>query len=202
MRELRVERLPEHLISDYERLVVGSPWTSKRELAVLCHHIAMTRAGSVLEIGCNTGETTRSLALMFPDRWIIGLDTSATDIRRSPLQRAERPAVVGKATRGLPNVTIMERDSQSFVFLEVFRDVSLVYVDGDHSCGGFRRDLDNAVDLLRERGGFVLCHDYKPHPDAEAVCVKQTLDELWSASATTFADTALAKIELDGPNIV
>ena len=52
------------------------------------------------------------------------------------------------------------RTEQARVILDQISPIALVYVDGDHTFHGVRKDLEFVKNKLVS-GGFLLCHDYR-----------------------------------------
>lgn len=54
------------------------------------------------------------------------------------------------------------------------RKIDFLWVDGDHSYGGVKRDIQDWLPLVK-KNGFVCFHDYRDEPD-----VKEAVDEITS----------------------
>ena len=57
------------------------------------------------------------------------------------------------------------------------RPVDLLFIDGDHSYAGVRRDYELWKDLVRP-GGYIVLHDILPHTNAHVH--KSEVDRLWN----------------------
>jgi hypothetical protein len=71
----------------------------------------------------------------------------------------------GFFTKGLPNVTHIGHNSQTFDFSPYEGRIDLVFVDGDHSYEGVRSDTRSAYRLLRNDESVIVWHDYGLTPE-------------------------------------
>lgn len=150
----------------------GPRWTQVWDVQALLW-LARQTTGSILEIGCNEGRTTRELAIAFPDRNVIGVDSSEPEAKQAmdPAQRHEQPAKgrVGICTDGLSNVLIMDRPAHDVYTCipKAWPAVDFVFIDGDHSYNGVREDSWEALDyLIWKKRGIVAWHDcYEGSPN-------------------------------------
>ena len=121
-------------------------------------------SGAILEIGCNLGWTTRELALAFPNSVIYAVDWPPAGLTMSQHQRGEAPSWEKscEAARDLPNVVPIVADSRK-LRADMFRDVTCVFIDGDHSYEGVKSDTILAMRLMAElddsQKGVVAWHD-------------------------------------------
>ena len=75
-----VERVQRHLHSRYQRPVAEH---TRQAFAQLSAQIDTTKP-LILDSGCGVGESTRRLALQFPDAQVLGIDKSAQRLARQP----------------------------------------------------------------------------------------------------------------------
>jgi predicted O-methyltransferase YrrM len=68
-------------------------------------------------------------------------------------------------SRRLPNVEYIEHNSQAFDFSTLTDKFDLIFVDGDHSYGGIRKDTENVFKVLRDNSSVVVWHDYGYSPE-------------------------------------
>ncbi len=123
--------------------------------------------GAIVEVGCNEGHTTRELALHFPDRKIVCIDTP-----QKIFDYHQAPTTIAKYARTLPNVIVLEVDSQSIsdrdyhIISKMVGGIGLIFIDGGHTYDEVRQDSDRAIACLKNQGtgGIVCWHDY-PHAD-------------------------------------
>jgi hypothetical protein len=63
-------------------------------------------------------------------------------------------------SQGLANVTHIGHDSKTFDFTPFVGQVDIVFIDGDHTYEGVKRDTENAFALLRDAHSIIVWHDY------------------------------------------
>lgn len=144
-------------------------WTSIGDLRVLLWLCSQAN-GDILEIGCNEGLTLMHLATTFPGRKIYGVDWSRNRLEGALLD--EKPAIIGRLARGLPNVTIFDCDSKTLTYP---KGLGLIFVDGDHTRAGVEADSIKACNYIGQHHGIVAWHDYGSECYPE---VTRYLDEL------------------------
>jgi precorrin-6B methylase 2 len=160
---------------DYARAVKLSnpqhPFTPAHDVKVVIGEFAEhTDGGNILEIGCNLGWTTRELALAFPNSIVYAVDWPPAGQSMSAHQRGEAPSWEKscEAARALPNVLPIIADSRKLT-PGMFREVTRVFIDGDHSYEGVKRDTALAMRMMAEYEDarwVVTWHDcYEKAPD-------------------------------------
>ncbi len=125
----------------------------------------------ILEIGTLDGETTRLLAQIFPSALITTVDLPHQDprfielyARRDPTQRQ---AFIERQRENTAASTIELLLTDSFQLpARVEPGFDLIWVDGDHNYPVVAWDISNAFHLCAP-GGWILCDDVLPHPEAE-----------------------------------
>jgi cephalosporin hydroxylase len=90
----------------------------------------------------------------------------------------------------LPGVIFIEADSHTYDFSD--RTYGLIFIDGDHSYGGVKADIENILPQL-EKGGTVIFHDCYDYADPTAVhrlCpgVNQAVEEWYEANFSEFTE--------------
>ena len=125
---------------------------------------------NIVEIGCADGLTTYQLAVHNPHKVVYAVDIGDTAEMAAMQQKNETPATgeVCKLAVGLPNVQLIIRDSKLVNYAD-FKDVSMVFIDGNHTYEGVKADTHLAMRaLMRSKfdAKFVAWHDYceGPHP--------------------------------------
>jgi len=170
--------------------------TPAHEVKYLCW-LLQQQDGNCVEIGCNKGMTTRDLANANPDRIIYAVDYFATDGPMIDAQKSERPSADDFCVwaRHLPNVVCVHAKSGTLNY-GALRAVKLIFIDGDHTFEGVRRDTEQAIGHLEgSGGGTIVWHDfYDDGPDWVGVRRYLTTTSL---SITSVQNTwlAYAKIE-------
>ena len=61
---------------------------------------------------------------------------------------------------GFENIVQLYGDSASYDFSEYQDSMDMVFVDGSHAYDYVRNDTENALKLLRAKGGIIIWHDY------------------------------------------
>jgi len=163
---------------------------SPLELLVLCGMIQKYRPHRVLEIGTFDGRTTLNFAMNSPpDTRIYTLDlpktsgdSTALRLDRTDMRYIDKdaPGARFRGTTYKRKITQLLGDSARFDFASL-RAVDFVFVDGAHSRGYVINDSLRAVELIRDKGGCVVWHDYRSNTG-----VTEALEEL-HASNESFA---------------
>ena len=184
----------DHEIGD---IVIGEThrWTPAHDTIRLIHLVREV-PGDILEIGCNTGITTKELAEAFPDRTVYGVDFVLAKESMTEKQKWEAPAAVGIIARHLHNVRIFEESSFTLDYRKA-GSLKIIFIDGDHSYEGVRRDTEKAMDHLRATGGGrIIWHDYHDR-ESEWCAVKRYLND--SVPEHTFIQNSwLAMLDIGG----
>jgi cephalosporin hydroxylase len=159
------------------------PTQASEEILWLLDRLARLQPRTIVEIGTDEGGTlflwTRVAA---PDAVLVGVDTRPLGLlgRFSPYAIVRR----GLARRDQRVELAMPADSQSPATVERVRGltdgrpVDFLFIDGDHSYEGVKRDFELWSPLVRS-GGIIAFHDMKPdHPDG--------VPRLWSELQARF----------------
>lgn len=134
--------------------------------------------GDILEIGCNIGRTTVELAKHNPLKKIIGIDYSESKNLMVSQQKGECPGKnLGRLAKNMENVEIINIKSEDFNY-ENYPNIRFIFIDGDHSYSGVKKDSEKAIPHIKKYGGIILWHDY--HDTTEWCGVKKYIDELIS----------------------
>jgi predicted O-methyltransferase YrrM len=112
--------------------------------------------GRYIEFGTWRGESLYNVAqaggdcysISFSDREMkdFGLDDSCVKVSRL-------------FSKGLPNVTHIEHNSQTYDFSKLEKSFDLVFVDADHKYEGVKKDTESAFKLLRDETSILVWHD-------------------------------------------
>lgn len=177
---------------------------SPRELAILCA-LAAQCPGNILEIGCNLGNTTRRLATSSPTKTVYGIDFVSETLTMCEEQAHEAPrseAEIGKHAAHLPNTRIANLNSADLDYARL-TNVTMIFIDGDHSYAGVKTDSEKAIRYLTATGGgLIVWHDYYPTDSRNHwVGVKAYIDAELAGAFTVyhFKDTWLAALAI-GPD--
>lgn len=129
---------------------------------------ALARPGSsVCEIGVFTAEFANQLLSLQPKRLFlvdpfVGV-VSSGDADGNNVKEFYLPAVyinLAQQVAKLPHVTLLRGFSHELLPLFPEKCFDVVYIDGDHSYTGVKRDLRIAWNLVKD-GGFICGHDYE-----------------------------------------
>ena len=133
----------------------------------------------ILEIGNACGGTTLLWRAIAPVVISIDLEPVGSDIAADRFQ----------------DVTFILGDSHDPNILEqakAFAPYDMLFIDGDHSTEGARRDYDMYAPLVRE-GGIVAFHDYNYHHVRAAIDSIDLPKEIIMHKPTTFAIAIIRK---------
>ena len=144
-----------------ERVALSGPHGMMlQEEAKLLMWLADKTRGSIVELGCHVGITTRLFAERFPHRRVIGVDFGLESLSIHPKQRPERPShdSIGLIAAGLPNVTIWKKPSRTITYPD---GCDFIFIDADHTLKGVSADSGKALRHLSGCvSGIVAWHDY------------------------------------------
>lgn len=134
----------------------------------------LAKCKRVLEIGAYCGRSTICLAQSATS--VVSLDT--WDGRGTPRPRNTYDEFVLNLSRyGIANVDTMTDGGH----------YDLVFIDGDHSYGAVREDIETACRMLSD-GGIIALHDYRTrhgeHDQGWDPGVTQAVDEMLASGAT------------------
>jgi SAM-dependent methyltransferase len=136
------------------------------------YELAYFSDGPVLEIGTWCGKSTAALAAGARDS-ARGAAVFSVDINEDRLEQARE----GLAARGLGTEVTLVRGSAAALFAAAPRfSPKLVFVDGDHTLRGVRRDLA-VLERHVPNGALLLFHDYAN--TRETFEVRRALEGSW-----------------------
>lgn len=143
---------------------------SLMELVILGALVRLKDARAMFEIGTFDGRTTLNLAVNAPgDARIYTLDlppdnAAETQLPIDPDDRRyiDKPATGARFLQAPESarITQLYGDSATFEYSPYNGRMDLVFVDGSHSYEYVLHDSRCALELLRDRGGTILWHDY------------------------------------------
>ena len=143
--------------------LIGNPgWTPHHEVKYLCW-LARQVTGDILEIGCNNGQTTLELAIACPDKTVYGCDwTGAPTMCDSQRGEQPDPARFCELARHLPNVRVFNCKSEELAYESL--DLGLIFIDGDHSYEGVKKDTEKALSYFARKMQNAECRKPQPAP--------------------------------------
>lgn len=126
-------------------------------------------AGTAVEVGVADGSYAASFLSLWPgryvmvDRWrcVAGYDDIMNDSDAQHEERFRLAAAV--AARYADRCTMLRMDSVEAAATFADQSLDFVYIDGDHSLKGCRRDLEAWWPKVRP-GGVIAGHDYYDKP--------------------------------------
>lgn len=146
-----------------------NPWQVDWEICELLDGVRHLRPRVILEIGTARGGTLFMLTrVAAADALLVSIDLPCGNFGggfprwRAPLYR--RFALPGQ------RIELLRGDSQDLSMVERVRkllngrSIDFLFIDGDHSYDGVKRDNERFVCLVRE-GGLVALHDIQPIDD-------------------------------------
>ena len=129
----------------------------------------MGLTGTAVEVGVAAGDYSASFLSMWPgqyvmvDRWqcVDGYDDVMNDSDAEHEARYQKACSV--AARYGDRCAVLRMDSVEAAALFAPKSLDFVYLDGDHSLAGVRRDLEAWWPKVRA-GGVIAGHDYYDKP--------------------------------------
>lgn len=152
-------------------------WMSEGELEWLASNAQQYEM--IAELGCFKGRSTRALAdntkgtVYAVDPW---LDNYYTDDGQF-LFKIGTPVYKDflENTKGVNNIQIIRGDIMTLKSLFPPNSFDMIFIDGDHRRFYVRRDIINALYLVR-KGGIISGHDYR---QSEWPAVSEVVDEFF-----------------------
>ena len=165
-------------------------YTKIKEVNILCS-FAIESNGNILEIGCNEGDTTRELANACPDKLILASDIFAqkTTLKYQQYEVPKKNRICIRA-KNYENVIVIDANSKDYESMLKKYNLKFVFVDGDHSFEGVKKDTEMLLRIL-EKGSIIAWHDY--YDDApDWVGVKKYLDKYSGLKVIKIPNTNIA----------
>lgn len=146
-----------------------NPFISNEEISFLLN-LAFRKKGNMLEIGVNRGKTTNNLARIAKGE---GLTFIGVDVTEPPVTICDAQGVgeclpqdvVGcdiapenKSAVDIKLINPNDTNSLQNLLQEMNLKFDFVFVDGDHSYAGVKRDYENILPFLSDKG-VMLFHD-------------------------------------------
>lgn len=141
------------------------------EMYWLLINTALIKPKVILEIGVHLGHSLKAWNDAFKPKTLVGLDNETNDTLNSYMENGELgncKIVYGDSHDDKTGEKVVEALESQFV--------DFLFLDGDHTYDGVRKDFEMYAPLVR-KGGIVAFHDacIKNHP---LVQVYKLLDEL------------------------
>jgi hypothetical protein len=113
--------------------------------------------GRYIEFGSWRGESLANVAPLMKE--IIAMSFGQADMKKIG---APEPAVraAHMYSKALPNIRIIEHNTQTYDFSQFKGTCDLIFVDADHQYPGVTIDTRNAFTLLKDEKSIIVWHDY------------------------------------------
>tara|TARA_B110001454_G_scaffold179443_1_gene172680 strand:+ start:612 stop:1421 length:810 start_codon:yes stop_codon:yes gene_type:complete len=109
-----------------------------------------------LEIGTWFGESIVNVASIAKE--CISLSLSDKELQQHGATK-EEISIQGIFLKNLSNVRHIKHNSQTFDFSSIGK-FDLIFIDGDHSYEGVKKDTENAFRILKNDNSIIIWHDY------------------------------------------
>ncbi len=146
--------------------VVFAPWQERSEIGALLNVIAETRPRTVLEIGTSNGGSLFLFARVAePDALLVSVDLPHGEFGGG--YPAWRGHLYQSFAAPGQRIRLLRADSHEPRTLDAVRtalegrQVDVLFIDGDHTYEGVKRDYEMYSSLVRE-GGLIAFHDIVP----------------------------------------
>jgi predicted O-methyltransferase YrrM len=115
-----------------------------------------------LEIGSWRGESIANVASVAEE--CVSISLSREELRAMSLPEAfiQTHNFYSKA---VPNIKYIEHDSHTFDFTSLGTHFDLIFIDGDHSREGVRKDTQSIFPILHDARSVIVWHDYGHSPE-------------------------------------
>jgi predicted O-methyltransferase YrrM len=149
----------------------------REELLALLARVQSLEPKRVCEIGTSSGGTLYLFTRVAHE----GATIVSIDIVTPPHTRHAR----AKLARGRQSVRSLEGDSQDPAMVERLRrelggaPLDFLFIDGDHSYGGVKRDFELYSPLVRP-GGLIALHDISPDTGAPGGPISGDVPRFWA----------------------
>jgi predicted O-methyltransferase YrrM len=146
--------------------IVFAPWQERSEIRGLLETVAELQPKAIVEIGTSNGGTLFLFArVAAPDAVLVSVDLPHGDFGGGypPWRGHLYRAFAGKGQR----IELLRADSHRAETVDAVRallggrDVDALFIDGDHTYAGVKRDYEMYEGLVRD-GGVVAFHDIVP----------------------------------------
>jgi len=156
--------------------IFSNPYLNDSETAVLVDLVSSVSPRVMVEIGCQTGRTAKTiLDSVHTLEAYVGVDVPWDHEPMLSCQRSEIPYTAGLWAAADPRFSVLVHERGSLgVGPQDLEPCDAVFIDGDHSAYAVTHDSNLARAVVRP-GGIIIWHDYC-NP---AVEVTRALDKLY-----------------------
>lgn len=151
----------------------------------------ISQVGAVLEIGAGNGGTSWAWNRMFEF-------VTTIDLPNGPWGGSD----LSELKKYLPSWEYIEGDSHSPEIYEQVsnRRVEFLFIDGDHSYEGVRKDFEMYSPLVM-KGGLIAFHDICEHPKESGCEVKRFWDEIKESEIKKSSDSLVKRMFEKDPSL-
>lgn len=114
-----------------------------------------------LEIGTWTGESVSAVAEIAERCYSISLSDEDESLINGFKSYAHKMNFSRYFSKEKQNIVHFYGDSKNFDFTKIKEKIDLVFIDGDHSFEGIKKDSGNIFDLVGYEDSIVVWHDFK-----------------------------------------
>lgn len=145
----------------YDKVKDFEGWMGKEDCQVLYDYASKVENGLIVEIGSYGGISTVVMALSSPTSQVVAIDpyTGFNDLLEIFKERIKDL-----------NILLIKDTSQNIGKIWT-KEIDLLHIDGDHSYGTVKEDIELWVPHVR---GYVLFHDF----DVQDFGVHKAVDEM------------------------
>lgn len=143
-------------MNDFSKIIEESRCSiEKVDLQILLPIVAATKPQAILEIGMHQGYSMELWRKTFTPDVLIGMDINPPTIESYIAESGM-----------LWNTDSHVNETQSIVYLRMapFNKIDFLFIDGDHSYDGVKKDFEMYSPLVR-KGGIIAFHDALYHAD-------------------------------------
>mgnify|MGYP001546997536 CR=1 FL=1 len=148
--------------------------------------------GDIVEIGAWYGKTTFELAVRFPEKQFYTVDWLENVISDREQKARAIEEDLCKYAKMLPNVQYFYKDSTKLDYSK-FDNITMVFIDGDHSYNGCKADTELALKNLPS-GSIIAWHDFGVSCFGVTEYIKKEISPKYQVYK--FENTKVAYIEL------
>jgi predicted O-methyltransferase YrrM len=170
---------------------------SPREASALFHFASRVKDdGVIVEVGSWKGKSTYCLARGLNSGRIFAIDPfdASGEIGSAEIYEKERGEneLLAQFTKKMTDLQVLDKieilHGYSIDFKDRFKEIDLLFIDGDHSIPGCKADFDYFASAITP-GGYLLFHDY--YPDRKELGPTWVIENLINRN-TEFETVALA----------
>ncbi len=147
-------------------------WQALDERYLLNRYAQMVDGGTIMDIGTAFGGTAAIFLMSTEKSRVFSIDTFEGEVCRDFQITKERCWDILKRTLNLSQIirlSVIEDEAHGVArrwCSQSIRDISLMFIDGDHEYEVVKQDVEDWLPLIKQ-GGFLLLHDSNRDPNQE-----------------------------------